>query len=52
MLPTRIDPIAYIDHVLDAAIERLPAEFRAASCFCQLTSGQGIPANGGSGEHH
>ena len=45
-LPAHIDPVADIDHVLDAAIERLPAEFRAASCFRQLTSGHGIKPGG------
>ena len=45
-LPAHIDPIEDIEHVLDAAIERLPAEFRVASCFCQLTSGHGIKPGG------
>ena len=45
-LPAHIDPIADTEHVIDAAIERLPAEFRAVSCFFQLTSGHGIKPGG------
>jgi hypothetical protein len=45
-LPEHIDPIVDIEHVIDAAIERLPPEFRSASCFWQLTSGHGIKRGG------
>jgi hypothetical protein len=45
-LPEHIDPTADIEHVIDAAIERLPPEFRSASCFWQLTSGHGIKPGG------
>jgi hypothetical protein len=45
-LPEHINPIADIEHVIDVAIERMPPEFRSASCFWQLTSGHGIKAGG------
>jgi hypothetical protein len=45
-LPEHIDPIADCDHVIDVAMERMPPEFRSASCFWQLTSGHGIKPGG------
>jgi hypothetical protein len=45
-LSPHIDPVGAIEHVIDEAIERLPPEFRVASCFWQLTSGHGIKSGG------
>ncbi|MSO99827.1 MAG: hypothetical protein EXR07_02065 [Acetobacteraceae bacterium] len=45
-LPAHIDPIEDAEHVIDAALERLPPEFGRASCFRQLTSGHGIKPGG------
>ena len=45
-LPDHIDPIVDFEHVIDVAMERMPPEFRSASCFWQLTSGHGIKPGG------
>ena len=45
-LPEFVDPIADVEHVIDAAVEQLPPEFYDTSCFWQLTSSHGIKPGG------
>lgn len=45
-LPEHIDPIGEVEHVIDAALDRLPIEFQQASCYYQLTAGHGIKPGG------
>lgn len=45
-LPPFVDPIRDVDHVIDAALDLLPAEFQDVSFYWQLTSGHGIKPGG------